>query len=142
MAPVPEPPPALNIPQSQSTVIVHVIDSTTRLQVPSKILLEPEIRGFDFLDCPSFSFLIEHPTSSRKLLFDLGMRKDWENLAPVIWSQIKTIGSKITVSKGVADILIDGGVKPEAIEAIIWRQVCVNCSSLPEELIISKPLPL
>ena len=117
----PEPPPALNIPSSQSTVIVHVIDTTARLQVPSRIVLEPEIKGFDTLDAPTFSFLIEHPTSGRKVLFDLGMRKDWENLAPVIVRQIENAGTKVNVEKGVADILNDGGVKPEAIEAIIWR---------------------
>lgn len=117
----PEPPPALNIPRSQSIVIVHVIDTTTRMQVPSRIMLEPEIKGFDILDAPAFSFLIEHPASGRKVLFDLGMRKDWENLAPAIVRQIRNVGTKVTVEKGVADILNDGGVKPDAIEAIIWR---------------------
>lgn len=116
----PEPPPALNIPDSQSIVIVHVIDTTSRLRVPSRILLEPEIKGLDTLEGPAFSFLIEHPANGRKVLFDLGMRKDWENLAPAIVGQIRNVGTKITVDKGVADILHDGGVKPDTIEAIIW----------------------
>jgi len=117
-------PPPLNIPESNSTVVVHVMNSTTRIQgIPSNFFFEPEIKGFDTLDPTAFSFLIEHPASSRKLLWDLGVRKDWQDLAPGIAKAIKDRGWKVTVEKGVAEILEEGGVKPKDINSIIWRFV-------------------
>jgi len=91
--------------------------------MPSNFFFEPEIKGFDTLDPTAFSFLIEHPASSRKLLWDLGVRKDWQDLAPGIAKAIKDRGWKVTVEKGVAEILEEGGVKPKDINSIIWRFV-------------------
>ncbi|KAI4125872.1 MAG: hypothetical protein LQ338_004037 [Usnochroma carphineum] len=111
----------ISIPTSTSTVDVHIINSTARLKgIPLKMFMEPQIKGHDFLDCPAFSFLIEHPKTGKKLLFDLGVRKDWENLAAKISKHIKDLGVSVTVEKGVADILKDGGVDPQSINAIIW----------------------
>lgn len=73
------------------------------------------------LDVPVFSFLIEH-ASGRKLVFDLGVRKDFHNLAP-IWSKVKAIlgeSSKIEVKQGVREILEEHGVPGSDIEAVIW----------------------
>lgn len=81
--------------------------------------MEPKINGHDIVDCPAFSFLIEHPNKT-KLLFDLGVRKDWENLSARISKRIKDGGWSVTVEKGVADILEDGGIDLTAITAIIW----------------------
>lgn len=112
--------PPLNIPHSNSTVNVHIINTTSRIKnIPYSVFVEPPIKGLDFLDCPAFSFLIEHPTNGRKLLFDLGVRKDWENLAPSITDRIRGGGWQITVEKDVAEILQGGGVKFENIEAIV-----------------------
>lgn len=83
--------------------------------------MTPEYKGFDYLDCPAFSFLIEHPSTGRKLLFDLGVRKDWENLPQSIVKRIEGGGWEVSIEKGVAEILQKGGVDPKDIEAIIWR---------------------
>ncbi|KAL8966816.1 MAG: hypothetical protein Q9197_005773 [Variospora fuerteventurae] len=112
--------PKLNIPESTSTVQVQIIDSTSRIKgIPVTILMEPEIKGHDFMNCPAFSFLIEHPNRT-KLLFDLGVRKDWENLSPLLFNRIKEEGWSVTVEKGVADLLQDRGMDPASINAIIW----------------------
>ncbi|KAL8715637.1 MAG: hypothetical protein Q9225_006368 [Loekoesia sp. 1 TL-2023] len=112
---------SLDIPESSSTVDVHIINSTSKIKgIPTTMFMEPETKGHSIIDCPAFSFLIEHPKSGARLLFDLGVRKDWENLSPKISNEIKRRGWSVTVEKGVADILKDGGVKPESINAIIW----------------------
>ena len=127
MAPVPEQPPPLNIPDSKSTVTVHVINSTAHIQgIPSSLFFEPDIKGFEALDCPAFSFLIEHPSSGRKLLWDLGVRKDTENFAPRIVKRIKDGNWNVTAEKGVAEILKEGGVKLEDIDSIIWRYIDIQ----------------
>ena len=122
MASLSKPPPTLNIPDSKSVVNVHVINSTSRIKgLPYSFFVTPSYKGLDILDGPAFSFLIEHQSSGRKLLFDLGVRKDWENLPPTIVKNIRDANCTITVEKGVAEILQAGGVAPKDIEAIIWR---------------------
>lgn len=122
MASTVKPPPPLNIPDSSSVVNVHIINSTSRIKtIPFSVFVTPTYKGLDYLDCPAFSFLIEHASSGRKILFDLGVRKDWENLPMVIEKRIKDGGWKVTVEKGVAEILQEGGVAPKDIEAIVWR---------------------
>ncbi|EHL02466.1 putative N-acyl homoserine lactonase AttM [Glarea lozoyensis 74030] len=113
-------PPDLKIPSSDATVRVRIIDTTSRISgIPIDGFMRPSIKGFEYLNCPAFSFLIEHP-SSRNLLFDLGVRKDIENFSPRIINRIKEGGWKVTVEKSVRDQLSDNNVKPSSIEAIIW----------------------
>ena len=117
----PKPVPTLNIPPSDTACKVSIIDSTAFIKgIPLGLLTTPMIKGADFLDCPSFAFLVEHP-SGRKVLFDLGVRKDWEHLAPGIVQFLKTNGWGIDVKKNVAEILEENGVKLDSIEAIVWR---------------------
>lgn len=122
MSPIAEDAPALNIPESNAIVKVHIINTTSRIKdVPSSLFFGPDVKGFHFMDCPAYSFLIDHAISGQKFLFDLGVRKDWENLAPVLANHIKEEKWQIKVEKGVAEILEEGGVKPKDINGIIWR---------------------
>lgn len=85
------------------------------------MILEPTIQGHDLLRCPAYSFLIEHP-SGRKILYDLGTRKDWENLPPLVRGLLKHHGLTVKVQKNVAEILEESGISVAegAIEALIW----------------------
>jgi glyoxylase-like metal-dependent hydrolase (beta-lactamase superfamily II) len=113
-------PPDLKIPPSNTTVNVRIIDTTSKIVgIPAKDFIQPDIKGFSELNCPAFCFLIEHP-SSRSLLFDLGVRKDYENLPPRIWNRIKDGGWKVTVKQGVREQLEANGVDEKDIEGIIW----------------------
>ncbi|KAI3397303.1 hypothetical protein diail_11035 [Diaporthe ilicicola] len=116
-----EPAPDLKIEHSAATVDVRIIDTTSWISgVPTSIFAESLIRGFDTLSAPSYSFLIEHP-SGRKLLFDLGVRKDWENFSPFTLNMIESTGpAKLDVKKGVREQLEDHGVHGSSIEGIIW----------------------
>ncbi|KAL8779003.1 MAG: hypothetical protein Q9213_007152 [Squamulea squamosa] len=109
------------IPESASAVDVSIINTTSRIRgIPAETFMEPKIKGYHAIDCPAYSFLIEHEKSHQKVLFDLGVRKDWENLAPNISARINEQGWSVTVEKGVVDILMDCGVEPKSINAIIW----------------------
>ncbi|KIW30535.1 uncharacterized protein PV07_06274 [Cladophialophora immunda] len=110
--------PLLNIP-SGATVSVKIIDATTTIKVPLSLQMGPKIIGHDNLFCPAYSFLVEHP-SGRKLLYDLGTRKDLENLSPSIVSMMSAPGWDFKVEKDVAEILEANGVSTESIEAVIW----------------------
>ncbi|KAF2813780.1 putative N-acyl homoserine lactonase AttM, partial [Mytilinidion resinicola] len=111
--------PNLQTPSSSSTVKVSVIDTNTRISLPFGLFLTPVFKGKDRLSAPSYSTLIEHP-SGRKLLFDLGVRKDWENLAPFILAMNQQIGATIAAGKNVSDVLSENGINPSEIESVIW----------------------
>lgn len=114
-------PPALSIPTSSTTINVKVIDVCTIGNVPTKALFTPIVPNFDVFDgAPSFVFLLEHP-SGQKLLFDLGIRKDWENLDPAIVERLKQHGYRVDVERGIAEFLDEVGVGKEHINAIVWR---------------------
>ncbi|KAI1268612.1 putative N-acyl homoserine lactonase AttM [Xylariaceae sp. FL1019] len=110
----------MHIPSSTTKVDVRVIDTTSHIICPFDMVHET-IKGNESLSCPSFSFLVEHH-SGRKLLFDLGLRKDWNNLAPPIQAYFKKTGPavKLSVEKEVHEILGEHGVDTSTIEAIIW----------------------
>ncbi|KAJ5624892.1 hypothetical protein N7510_001201 [Penicillium lagena] len=108
--------PILQIP-SGSTVNVSVIDNS-RMRLPCSHLLTPLIPQHEMLNLPSFSFLIEHPTTKRKVLFDLGLRKDLSALPPAVQTFLSESGWDLTVTKNVTEILKEKNVLPDAIEAV------------------------
>ncbi|KAJ1301642.1 hypothetical protein OPQ81_008886 [Rhizoctonia solani] len=112
-APTTIPPPELFIPHSENTVKLSIIDTTSRIKgPPTNAFFEPVIKGFEIMDCPAYAFLIEHEQSNSKLVFDLGVSKDWRNGPPVSWD--------ISVPKTVSEILTEHGVSLESINTIIW----------------------
>lgn len=87
------------------------------------MLISPEYKGFEQLVIPSYSFLIT-PSSGKHILFDLGVRKDWENMAPAVVDRIKKNGWTLKIEKDVAEILdeqaSDVGVSSKDIDAVVW----------------------
>ncbi|KAF8867386.1 Metallo-hydrolase/oxidoreductase [Acephala macrosclerotiorum] len=115
-----QPPPDLKIPSLSTTVKVRIIDTTSHISgIPTSGFIQPDIKGLNTLNCPAYSFLIEHP-SNRSLLFDLGVRKDHEHYAKRIVDRITSGGWKVTVKQGVREQLEVNGVDGKSIEAIIW----------------------
>jgi len=81
--------------------------------------VQPEVGKYRTVTCPCFAFLVEH-SSGRKLVFDLGIRKDWENSSPFITNMVKKYGWGVKVDKDVATILEENGVQTNEVEAVIW----------------------
>ncbi|KAL6360005.1 hypothetical protein LRP88_05701 [Fusarium phalaenopsidis] len=71
------------------------------------------------MNFPTFSFLITHETTRKQLLFDLGCRKDFWNLPEPISKTIDERVPGIRVDDSLADILQQGGINLEQIEAAI-----------------------
>jgi hypothetical protein len=74
--------------------------------------------GFENFNAPSFPFLVEH-SSSRMVLFDLGVRKDYKNFSPLAQEMAKD--ARITLEKDVSDVLKENGTNLADVEAVIWR---------------------
>ncbi|KAI0180671.1 Metallo-hydrolase/oxidoreductase [Hypoxylon sp. FL1284] len=109
------------IPESSCTVDVRVIDTNTLLYLRTGLFWETELQGFQGLDAPSYCFLVSR--GDRHLLFDLGVRSDWENYAPSTVQLIQAT-TKVTAGLDVASVLdadVSGlEVRSSDVEAIIW----------------------
>ncbi|KAL4815796.1 beta-lactamase-like protein [Aspergillus spinulosporus] len=111
----------VELPSSANTVSVSVIDPGVRLDLPASWFVVPHIKGHDRLIVPSYSFLISHP-SGQKILFDLSVRSDFENLAPAVAQRLTdpTNPAKVTFAGDVSKVLVKNGVPLDEIDAIIW----------------------
>lgn len=115
------PPPELHIPQSTSTVDVSIINTSGTIRgVNAWRFIEPPIKGHDWLSTPVYSFFIQHPTLNRSLVFDLGIKKDWENFPPPLLERFAKSGYTLNVPKHVREILEEEGVSTASIEAVVW----------------------
>ncbi|KXH49239.1 hypothetical protein CSIM01_13107 [Colletotrichum simmondsii] len=109
-----------NLPcPSGATVRVSVLNNCFLRGVPTAPYVEPIIPGHETSnDLPCLVFLIESFTG-RKVLFDLGLRKDWNKLSPVSLSEIQNDKIDIRLEEDVVDILEREGIAPGDIEAVV-----------------------
>ncbi|KAK8233693.1 beta-lactamase-like protein [Phyllosticta capitalensis] len=110
--------PPLDIPPSPTAVEVSIIDTTTDIVCPASGFVSPVLKGHEAINMPTWAFHIKHP-SGNEVLFDLGARKDWWTTAPASLDAIKKSMLGIHVSKGVDEILADGGVDLNKIKAAV-----------------------
>lgn len=117
----PKPAPALHIPSGVAAK-VQIINTSAAIEVPVGVFMSPAFPGHEILRAPAFSFLVEQVSSGRKLLFDLGCRKDWQKFSPAVMKLISGPGWKIEVQESVSEILQENGVDAAvgAIEGIVW----------------------
>ncbi|EAT86512.1 hypothetical protein HBI56_102340 [Parastagonospora nodorum] len=110
--------PALGGTHPMTTVDVRVIDTQCLLRLDPKLFWQPSLDGFDGLDAPVYCFLITHKDTH--MVFDLGVRTDWENYPPNIVSLIKAT-TRITPGKAVAHILDESSVvRSDNIDTVVW----------------------
>lgn len=113
--------PGISVPLGTKTVTVKLINPVNFGPAILQRFMAPPVPGLEtFKTSPSLSFLIEHP-SGRKLVWDLGIRKDYNNYSASISSYLPTTKYDIQVEKNVADVLEEGGIQLKDIEAVIWR---------------------
>lgn len=111
----------ITLPTSSSTVSVKVLNITSpKSNIPAAVFLSPINPGFDRLTAPTHAFLIEH-SSGRKILFDLGPRKDFTKLAPAVQGLLAHAEFDMSVDLDIAEQLKAGGVFLEEIDTVIWR---------------------
>lgn len=102
--------------------------------------MAPPIEGHHWMAAPVFSFLIQHRGLNRSLIFDLGIRKDWEKLSPSLLSRIKALGWTIHVEKDVREILDENGFDSSQTEAIILSHAHFDHVGNPSTFAPSTPL--
>ncbi|GLA25024.1 Metallo-hydrolase/oxidoreductase [Aspergillus phoenicis ATCC 13157] len=114
--------PDFSVPASSSTVDVRVINTNTRLYLKPGVFWEPALRGFEGPHAPIYCFLISH--GDRQIVFDLGVRTDWENYAPKVVQLVKATTVVSDCTRDVAAVLDEDesglGIRTTDIEAIVW----------------------
>lgn len=111
----------VDIPPGEQTISVKMMVPVNFGPSIIKRFMTPPVPGLEtFKSSPSLSFLLEHP-SGRKLVWDLGIRKDYTNYSPKIATYIPTTKYDIQVTKNVVEILEESDISPKDIEAVIWR---------------------
>lgn len=119
-------PPSLNIPHSDNTVDISIIDTTSHVRISADRFFKPTIPGNEMLNACCYSFLINHrnplkPSKHDTLIWDLGVRKDFENGPKVLVDMLKSLGDNaIKIDKDVSTILQENGVELKDIGGIIW----------------------
>lgn len=114
----------IHIPASGATVRVKLLEGVRRLVDPAQFYWSapPGVTISENMDAPVWCFLVEHASSGRSVMFDLGARKDLEGQPQAIKNDVQ-MGMIMDVEKDVATQLREGDVRLESIEAVIWRCV-------------------
>lgn len=90
--------------------------------VDSSFFLAEASPGSKILFMPDLAFLMQHSVTKDYFLFDLGVRKDMENLTPAMKEIIRFPDNPpCTVPQDVVESLAKGGLKPEEI-----KHVCIS----------------
>jgi len=113
-------PPILDIPTSEYTVRVRMIDPGAVMTVKAELFIKPVQKGHELLNLTCVAFLIEHAPSGKKVMFDLGVRKDYWNLAPVIQKRLGAAIPSLRVDGDTPAVLQENGISLESIASVIW----------------------
>ncbi|BAE56558.1 unnamed protein product [Aspergillus oryzae RIB40] len=129
-------PPFHQIPASCSTVDVRVIDTNTYLYLKPGAFYEPAIPS-DGPRVPSYCFLLSH--GDRHLVFDLGVRIDWQNYAPQIVRLLTATTEITSCDRDVASVL-DSDTSGLTIAVLTLRPSCglTTISTTPA----TRPVPM
>jgi glyoxylase-like metal-dependent hydrolase (beta-lactamase superfamily II) len=81
---------------------------------------------------PSFAFFLRHPNGT-KIVYDLGLRKDWQNYPLAFQRRVADGVRKIDVSKDVKDSIVAGGEDPLAVDVVIVSHIHYDHTGNPNQ---------
>ncbi|KAI9899665.1 hypothetical protein N3K66_006126 [Trichothecium roseum] len=118
---------AVDIPESQATVTVKIVDNGSRITGPMSFFMEPplldDLQSRQKIFAPAFVFLVEHEDEragkTRRVVFDLGIRKNPAEYPPAVLAYHEAF-EMVPGDKEVFDVLRSGGVDLDTVEAVIW----------------------
>ncbi|KAF8631791.1 hypothetical protein AX17_005006 [Amanita inopinata Kibby_2008] len=105
-------------PPSENQTYCHISAlEAGHLELPLRIFIEnPPIPR---LPVPSLAFLLRHSQTNKNLVFDLGIRRDWEStLPPAAVKEINQFYTPMTVPQSVVESLAKGGLSASDIHTV------------------------
>ncbi|KAF5379628.1 hypothetical protein D9757_009202 [Collybiopsis confluens] len=111
----------ISLPKSSSTVTGKALNlASPTTNIPAGLFLSPVKPRKEKLWSNDYAFLIEHPNTGQKVMFDLGPMKDFTKLAPAMQGLLAQAGFEMTVDADIAEQLDAGGVSLEQVHSVIW----------------------
>lgn len=107
----------LDLPTGANTVRVRMVDTSCTLSIKADSFIAPTVPGQNYLDVVDQCFLIEHEATGSKIMFDLGVRKDYWNLPPVVLHRL-SLGvavRSLDVPSDVPEVLAASGISVDGI---------------------------
>lgn len=107
----------LELPAGSNTVQVRMVDTSCTLSIKADSFIVPTVSEQPYLDVIDQCFLIEHGPTKSKVMFDLGVRKDYWNLPPVVLHRL-SLGvavRSLSVSRDVPEVLATNGITVDDI---------------------------
>lgn len=86
------------------------------IHIPVDLVISGESRVHR--GCPSLSFYLKHSASDRHLIFDLGLRRNFESYPPAVITHYTDL-MPCEVPQSVAESCVKGGLDPATLETII-----------------------
>ncbi|KAF9267457.1 Metallo-hydrolase/oxidoreductase [Marasmius fiardii PR-910] len=91
------------------------------IDLRTEVFIDDAIPG-EVVRCPSLGFLLRHSKTGDTFVFDLGIRKDWENYPPPVVEWIQKV-FPCTVPQDAAESLRKGGLQPEKVKVVCLSHV-------------------
>ncbi|CAK7233732.1 hypothetical protein SBRCBS47491_008711 [Sporothrix bragantina] len=110
----------LGVPISNATARVRMVDTTGVMLVKSAPFIQPVQKGHETLSLYVAAFLIDHPPSGRKIMFDLGVRKDYWTLPASLQKRLGTVIPGLRIDKDTTEILQEQGIALNDISSVVW----------------------
>ncbi|KAI0331176.1 Metallo-hydrolase/oxidoreductase [Cubamyces sp. BRFM 1775] len=92
------------------------------IQIPLAWVIDTAKEG-DSAVLPALAFLLRHTTNGDRFVFDLGIRKDIENLPAGYLSRINSMGFRTAVPEDAADSLAKGGLRPPDVAHVCYSHI-------------------
>lgn len=110
------------IPASDFTVDVKAFNvANFTLSNLTHVFVHPVLPGRESITLPIHAFLVEHQSSQKTFMFDLGMRNDPKNLPPAFAGFFSSKAITADNFKDITELLQDGGVSLDSIDMVFWR---------------------
>ncbi|KAJ7668059.1 hypothetical protein B0H17DRAFT_1088297, partial [Mycena rosella] len=109
------------IPSSNAIVNVRVFNvGNFTLFNEAPAVIAPVVPGHETITVPTFSFLVEHNATQKRILWDMGIRKDTQNAVPFYADAFAAGLITVEQTGDIASQLEAGGIPLRSIESVIW----------------------
>jgi hypothetical protein len=112
------------IPDGKQAVNVKLINAANATGANAYFFRsDPDVPVVPLQNLATYAFLLEHPKNGRRVMFDIGIRKDLKSLAPALYAAYADANDNFpfTVLKDVPTQLTEGGISLDSIDTVIWR---------------------
>jgi hypothetical protein len=115
---------SLSLPAYRGSTVGVSVLPLGNVTIPTSLYIQSPVSGHDTLDLPVYSFLVENKQAHKKVLFDLGIMKDWKEKRPERGSSLLPTAPEPTTNPAIFQFWTRRRVSTPHSKLI--RTACVN----------------